>query len=330
MRRVFYKLIALTISGLLLIPTIAFADQHCDVYQANMEVDLPNDLLFFMRNVNDNDTAIKYLPYTKDELLDIMRERDIYLLGYTDEYEFQIMMSSSPIDYLSNLSASEYSDFISAVEARYDNLGITLFSTDTFTCNGVKYLVTSIRRSADGISQYSLNYTTVVDRKMMIFSIGSYSGNVTDEERNVIKDIVNNTKYDALKKEPPSDDSGSEKKEDATSYIVYIIAGCCAGIILIALAIVFLKKSKTKERNPDGQVYDSKAGITRCQVGGSTDTTALSSLENQLPAKENQIESGDNSQDNTLERKRYCRYCGKLIPVDSSFCSFCGRPLSEP
>ncbi|MBE6990299.1 MAG: zinc ribbon domain-containing protein [Ruminococcaceae bacterium] len=250
------NVIVVILACLFAIPIVASATQTCDVYEMNLKVELPDEMLFFMRNVQEDDPSIKYLPYSREDILANMRTNSMYLLGYTEDYEIQIKMQPSEISSLAALSDADFQDLSNGMHSRNSELGITLYSSEAYTVGGVKYIVDSIKYSAGNTPQYSVQYVTIVDRKMIRISIVAYNGNVSVKQRAIIKNVVDSAKYTAINQPSQSGTSGSSvnttPKEDAVSTstdLKYYIFGVC-GVGVVALVFLGLRKKKSKREIP--------------------------------------------------------------------------------
>lgn len=100
-------------------------------------------------------------------------------------------------------------------------------------------------------------------------------------------------------------------------YLLYLSIGSITGLIKTHLS---KKKDAVKENSDEPQSFGERKNFP---TNVDSDVSQERGDANQVPDTNTVINQ------NPISEKKYCRYCGKQIPVDSIYCSYCGRKQKE-
>ena len=98
MKRTTQKMLAVFLGILLIMcdaATVSLAE-NCNVYQLDelgISISIPNELVVFTRDTGNNDPNLSLYGLTKDGLLSIMEESNIYMNAWNATIDFEIVIT---------------------------------------------------------------------------------------------------------------------------------------------------------------------------------------------------------------------------------------------
>lgn len=199
MRRIFCCVLICSVLLLsLTVSAYAAGTREYTLDELGMTVSLPSDYIVFSRDIDAKDPNLSAYGLTKDGLSSLMHEQNIYLNGW-DEYvnqEIIITMTDSPLIDFNLYSDTTLTTFATGLESVYEDLGITVTKIDVYQHTQAKFLKIYIKQQFEGTTVYGLQYSTVYADKAINITMSSYSGQITSTKEAALKDVVDSVKFD--------------------------------------------------------------------------------------------------------------------------------------
>ena len=176
---------------------------HLD--ELGMSISIPSDLAVFTRDIKANDPNLKLFGQTKESMLSIMKNGNIYLnaLDKNGEYEIIVTMLDSPLENYALLSDTTLTALASSVTDAYKEAGITIDSSAIHQHHQAKFLELNIHQIIDGKTVYGLQFNTVYGGKAINVTFQSYSGEIGRTRQILMQhNILSNVQFDAAPPKP--------------------------------------------------------------------------------------------------------------------------------
>ena len=202
------KALLFVISLSVLLSTTAFATENDTRYHLDdlgMSISIPNDLAVFTRDMKANDPNLKFFGQTKESMLSIMKNGNIYLnaLDKDGEYEIIVTMLDSPLENYALLSDTTLTALASSFADAYKEAGITIDSSEIHQHHQAKFLELHIHQIIDGKTVYGLQFNTVYGGKAINVTFQSYSGEIGRTRQILMQhNVLSNVQFDAAPPEP--------------------------------------------------------------------------------------------------------------------------------
>lgn len=186
---------------LCLLPASAFAATRTYYLdEPGMSIDLPDDLVVFTRDTEGDDPYLFLYGWTRDDLLSILSEFDIYLDAWEIDanYEIIVTMMDSIFDDFNQFSDTSFSALTSSLSEKYESSGITYMKSDFYQHSQAKFIKIYISQpyNDNGDIAYGLQYYTVYNGKAINITLQSYSGRMDSNKEAIIQAIVDSVHFD--------------------------------------------------------------------------------------------------------------------------------------
>ncbi len=182
-----------------LLPVSAYAaNDTYDLDELGMSIDLPEDLVVFTRDIKSNDPNLSEYGLTKDSMISLMQERNIYLNAWDENisYEITVTMVDSPFADYNQFSDTSLNSLMPTLASEYESLGITFTKSELYQHTQAKFIKIYISQPNSGDTVYGLQYNTVYDNKAINVTLQSYSGKIDSNKESLIKEIVDTIHFD--------------------------------------------------------------------------------------------------------------------------------------
>ncbi|HHZ00779.1 MAG TPA: zinc ribbon domain-containing protein [Tissierellia bacterium] len=166
--------------------------------ELGMTVSMPSGYIVFTRDINDYDPNLATYGLTKDSMSSLMNERNIYLNGWDEDInqEVIITMIDSPLIDFNLYSDTTLSTMATSFESEYESAGVTVIKSEIYQHSQAKFLKIYISQPNGDSTAYGLQYYTVYADKAINITMQSYSGQITSSEEAILKSIVDSAIFD--------------------------------------------------------------------------------------------------------------------------------------
>lgn len=195
--------------------------------ELGMTVSLPSDFIVFTRDLKLNDLNLDTNSLTKDEMLELMLSKNIYLNAWDEDINFEIIitMVDNPLEDLNLYSDTVLSTMATSLESEYEKVGIKYIKSEIYKHEQAKFLKIYISQLNGDKTLYGLQYYTVYADKAINITLQSYSGNINSTNEATLKAIIDSVAFETepqvakLSSSPTSAFTYTDKKTQ-TSFTV--------------------------------------------------------------------------------------------------------------
>lgn len=177
----------------------------------DVEVKVSDDLVVFTRSVTSNNSYLDLIGVNDvEELRSLMRINNVYLeIIPREKVNFEILVSGyeykGDIKNINELTEDELNssleEYVNISNKETDEITETVTDSYIHREGDSVYLVTDITSAKkDLVTVYAKKYYTIVDGKVITYSIQSDNTKITDEMNNYLTDIVKSAEYKEIKK----------------------------------------------------------------------------------------------------------------------------------
>lgn len=166
--------------------------------ELGMTVSMPSDHIVFTRDIDANDPNLAAYGITKDSILSLMNEQNIYLDGW-DEYinqEIVITMLESTLTDFNLYGDTTLTTMAKFFESEYESFGITASKSEIYKHSQAKFVKVYISQPNGDSTSYGLQYYTAYADKAINITLHSNSGQITSEQEATLKSIVDSVTFD--------------------------------------------------------------------------------------------------------------------------------------
>ena len=198
MRKIFCLLLAILLCASFAPAAHAAGTITYSLDDMDMSLALPADLTVFTRdNLDERDTNLKALGYTKEDFLSYMTSNSLYLDACDEDvsHEITVVMQEADFDDLRSLNDSGFSSFTESFAQGLTSTGADYVKSEIYENSGAKYFKIYIEGSSAASDYYALNCFTVVGGRGFVISYLSYAGEITADDETALKDIVDSAVF---------------------------------------------------------------------------------------------------------------------------------------
>lgn len=166
--------------------------------ELGMTVFMPSDYIVFTRDINANDPNLASYGLTKDSMSSLMDDRNIYLNGWDEDINQEIIvtMIDSPLIDFNLYSNTTLSTMATSFESEYKNAGVTVIKYEIYQHSQAKFLKIYISQPNGDSTAYGLQYYTVYADKAINITMQSYLGQITSSKETILQAIVDSAIFD--------------------------------------------------------------------------------------------------------------------------------------
>lgn len=224
--------------------------------ELNMVIKVPGGWLTFTQNTDDDDADLKLLGTDSKTLTDFYKQNNIYLDSMSKDFTAEIIVTMKDYDGSRNvydfnlLSADEMESMAENLmkELPKQTEGRTYSNNSVYSHKQAKFAVLDLTSQNNGAIVCGKQYYTIINGQAINVILSSYTGEVTDELAQTLKNTVDSIEFTKVTEKP-----GIDWKR-----VLYtaLIGGAAGGIIGV---ILHLRK---KKRNHAVHAAESKADST--------------------------------------------------------------------
>ena len=229
---------------ILIIPIFTFAAEY-QIDDINLKLNIDDDVIVFTRDNLDNNEDLAGLSLTKEQMLQILKNGNIYLdlVEKNLSWEFLVIVpdNSLSVNNLANLPDKLVRETGESLKTKFNAKDFKIYTTDKLKFVAVNYY-------DEKTKYYITNYYTVVNGHGYNFQMQKRE-EITDDEESFIKRIVDSADIEIMK--------GYEKESDEVqkqidgynhpfNWKAIITDGIIGGVVggVAALVALIVKKKK--------------------------------------------------------------------------------------
>ena len=221
------------------------AEKKYSFSDLDIEIEVPNELAVFTRNVTSADNNLQLIDATSDELLVMFEQHDIYLEAFPKNVLYEIVVSGKPVSAdvkdLDKLSDTERNQGLQAYREKCESVGTDeIFDVTTYKNNSTIFYVANFKTVSNDVTVFTKKYYTVMQGKEVNFTIQSKDIAVTDIEASQIKAIVDSTVFKQI-------DSSIFDSPIFTEISGYLFGLFVSVAVLFAIILVVKKSTKKQQ-----------------------------------------------------------------------------------
>jgi len=160
-----------------------------------LDVTLPHDYEVITRDTPSDDPLFSMFGTTRDEMLAMFEERNIYLNALPSDATEEVVVTMIPNAFrdLSSMDEAVLDAYMDEVVGEFETVGYTISARDYY--EHPQTLFVKLYSSDAANTVHVLQYYTVHDYKAMNFTMRSYSGPITAAQEATIRQIVDSIRY---------------------------------------------------------------------------------------------------------------------------------------
>ena len=189
------------------ISVTAHAEEYTTYYlkEVDMEINLPADCIVFMRDVDESHPGLAHFGFTADQMLEVMKNGDLYLDGIEpdSEYEIGVVMVKDHEG-----SMDEWGDDLlnTALRSRWQHLesiGYQCTSMEITNHPQTKFLQIDYCFIGDNVSLYMREYYTRYHGTMYGITLTTFQEELSEAQKNLLRDMIDSIRFEVSVKPDP-------------------------------------------------------------------------------------------------------------------------------
>lgn len=174
-----------------------------NISELGLDITIPSGYKVITRDTPANDSVFSDLGRTKSDIIEQFEASNIYLNAISNVFneEVVVTMDTNTLDNFSALSDTSLKMLDSSFVNEYEKMGISVLKYDIYQHSQAKFVRVYFEDAANSVN--GLQYCTLYNGKAMTFTMRSYSGEITTNQEQTIKNIVDSVKYDTPPIEAP-------------------------------------------------------------------------------------------------------------------------------
>ena len=177
--------------------TVTAEENTYSLPELDLEIKIPSEYTVITRDTPANDPVFNSIGVSADLLLPYFKANNIYLNALpsvTNEEEIVVTMTlNGMIDSFSQFQDVELMAIIAGMKDEYEALGYEVLDFRTITYGQTKYIWMHFCDAAKTV--YGDQYSTIYNGKAMNFTLRSYAGDVTPQQRVLLRDMISSIHY---------------------------------------------------------------------------------------------------------------------------------------
>ena len=193
---------ALVLAATAMLPAAA-AEQ--EIPELGLTVELPDGMILLTQDLNSMTQAASVGVTDVAERLQFYQENNVYLEAFAPDHSYSVIFSKkeneATYDLYDLAQAGEEAaqSIMDEMAASFDEGGITDYTLEVYEAGGRPYVYMFYTMEENGVQQYELSYTTVVNGYSL--AMNSYGeGEPTQAQRDAVREIVDSAQMEATEK----------------------------------------------------------------------------------------------------------------------------------
>lgn len=276
------KHLALAISILLILISaisVSAENETFEVKDLNLSITVPSHYNVLTRDIEEDALELKKLGYTKEELLELLKNGNIYFDAFPDNSDVEFVITATPVK-ASNIAIfddDELEDLAKGYIGSVEDEGTEVFDYEIYVNSKTTYIAFHLFSPESG---YAINYYTIKNYKAINITCWTYEEAVTEQDSELFKTVVDSITYgayniNATETTPQVSEGATEYFEEYTvsdeaietiavsaiisvaSFVLTLIAG---GIV----AIIIVTKTKKRRRLAAQKSAEAEKAVKFC------------------------------------------------------------------
>lgn len=163
---------------------------------APMLISIPNDCYILQQEVADDDLYLKKVGADKEKVEEYYQEAGIVLnaIAHDDSYEMVVTVNENQdVTYLYNIHSvadENVSELAQTIQKTYEEHGYTVDDFTLYENETAKYIVFAFGQEYEDSAVRCIQYDTIRDSRMYTVTLRSYTGEVSDQMSDMMKQII--------------------------------------------------------------------------------------------------------------------------------------------
>ena len=199
-----------------------------------MSIIIPSDWTVLTRDIRADDPRLAASGVTRDELIRMFQEGNIYLWAINfkpeQEYLLEITMTGYNGPYFNELTDSDLLSLIEMNRDSLENSGLDVYSTKIHNTSITKYCVIDVVyvETDSGVKVYARQFQTALDGKWIAVSFRSYNRDFTPSAKIQMEEIVDSVSFDNVTTPTQQTKLSSQGKSKINDETLVFIAALAA------------------------------------------------------------------------------------------------------
>lgn len=179
--------------------------------EIGMELEVPNDMIVLTRDLDEDDPVLAEYGIPYDTAKALFEDNDFYLLAVPADFQSEIKVTISDSDFPEGYQINDLSApaLIPRVTELYPSMGLILDNAELYDHTQTTFLNIDYHKPDTDPVQHGTQYLTVQCDKVIGVSLTSYNKEVTDEQRAMIREMVDSIHFDTIPDTQVADNSES-------------------------------------------------------------------------------------------------------------------------
>ncbi|MBR3987910.1 MAG: zinc ribbon domain-containing protein [Clostridia bacterium] len=301
------KYLTLTISIILILISaisVSAENKTCEVKDLNLNITVPSHYNVLTQDIEEDALELKKFGYTKEELVELLKDGNIYFDAFPDNSDVEFVITATPIK-LSNIAIfddDELEELAKGNIGSFEDEGTEIIDYEIYVNSKTTYIAIHFFSPESG---YAINYYTIKNYQAINITCWTYEEAVTEKDRELFKTVIDSITYGAYnindtETTPQVSEAATEYLKEYTvsdegieaiavsviisvvSFVLTLIAGGIAAIIIVR---------KIKKRRRLAAQKSAKATVKFCIHCGtqlsSTDSFCYKCGKSQTTDEEN-------------------------------------------
>lgn len=223
------------------------------VPEAEMYIDLPNDMYVLTKNIEENSPALKACKITKAQLLKSFEQTGNYIKASSKDFTYDITVNilknknTKTIDNLAALDDEEIKSIVDNTmkQPMYNSWFKSLYNNSMYLSFPIQFDDGST--SVKGVQEY-----TIIKGTRIVITFQSYTGEIDENFDNIISTVMESIVFDGINPNPES--SEPSEKEDSVKnldirYIYLLLTAFIALVFLTLIITTAMRYKKSRKRS---------------------------------------------------------------------------------
>lgn len=343
-----------------------YADTVLTIDELGMTVSFPDDLILLTRDVSDSTEGLSLIGMTANEVKSMLMKNNMYVnaihFSDTEVYEINVTMiadtGSQKIDSFNSISDSMLDEMGKSMFdlPEYKEAGFHYIDSSVETVNKTKYITLDQWQYNGDDKVYGKQYYTVNNGQSINITLLSYTGEITQSQRNTLRSVVNSVVFATTGGNGAY--SGTSGSETFFSGLLSKVGGGLISGAIMGVIIYIVSKARKNKRDESAETGTAQttdistdsvspfSNLNNSAIGQSmtganevvhsvaehasetlTASVTTPEKEDRSPAV-SPYANAPNPSDICLNSSvSFCRKCGAKLMSDSEFCHKCGMAV---
>lgn len=193
-----------------------------ELSELDLSVGIPNKYSVITRETDAGDPVFGKYGVSKESVTTHFETNNIYLNALSDNSEeIVVTMLPNTISDFNTISDPALEILASKLEEQFQADNVNILDYEIYQHTQTKFLKIHFYDSIN--TAYGLQYYTIYNYKAMNFTLKSYSGDITSEQENAIKTVVDSVKYNTVCENSEQEETSSFVYTDEESGVTFSV-----------------------------------------------------------------------------------------------------------